>query len=192
MTPMFADEQAIVARLERDYPHLELGYDQEFNVQITRKAQTDAASKPHYLLRPGLITTASRQSVSAGFAVYPNPLLAQLSLVSFIHPNAEGELTEQTFTPVPKDWFGLKARLLSEPDVTSVKIDGLGLISVVYQNQVWQMMASYDITPNVLPPDPARTLSYANAGDLNGDGEIDYYLYYPNGDRQTMYIVPRN
>jgi hypothetical protein len=192
MTPMFADEQAIVARLERDYPHLELGYDQEFNVQITRKELTDAASKPHYLLRPGLITTASRQSVSAGFAVYPNPLLAQLSLVSFIHPNAEGELTEQTFTPVPKDWFGLKARLLSEPDVTSVKIDGLGLISVVYQNQVWQMMASYDITPNVLPPDPARTLSYANAGDLNGDGEIDYYLYYPDGDRQTMYIVPRN
>jgi hypothetical protein len=191
MTPMFADEKAVAALLDRDYPHLELGYDQEFNVQITRKNLTDTASKPRYLLRPGLITTPSRQGVTAGFAVYPNPLLAQLALVSFIHPNADGELTEQTFTPVPKDWFGLKARLLGELEVASVKMDGFGLITVVYQNQVWQMMASYDLTPNVLPADPDRELSYANAGDLNGDGEIDYYLYYPNGDRQTMYIVPR-
>jgi hypothetical protein len=45
--------------------------------------------------------------------------------------------------------------------------------------------------PNAAIPSENRPIVFINAGDLNGDGEVDYYAYYPNGDRQTIYIVPR-
>ena len=35
-----------------------------------------------------------------------------------------------------------------------------------------------------------RDIVFVEAGDLNDDGELDYYSYYPNGDRQTIYVFP--
>jgi hypothetical protein len=28
------------------------------------------------------------------------------------------------------------------------------------------------------------------AGDRNGDGEGDYYVYFPSGGRQIIYLLP--
>ena len=36
-----------------------------------------------------------------------------------------------------------------------------------------------------------REIVFIEAGDLNDDGELDYYSYYANGDRQTIYVFPQ-
>ncbi len=192
MYPMFNDEAGLKEQLDKDYPALSLDYDEDSNFVITgeRKTGTEAIL-PRYIGRAGLSAVKTYRSTEEGFVLYPNPLLRNLMLVSFVSRNEAGELMEQTMSPVPKDWFRFKERLLREPDVDSIKISSLGLITVVYKKELWQLMASYDILPNAAIPSENRPIVFINAGDLNGDGEVDYYAYYPNGDRQTIYIVPR-
>ncbi len=192
MYPMFNDEAGLKEQLDKDYPALSLDYDEDSNFVITgeRKIGTEA-TLPRYIGRAGLSAVKAYRSTEEGFVLYPNPLLRNLMLVSFVSRNEAGELMEQTMSPVPKDWFKFKERLLREPDVDSIKISSLGLITVVYKKELWQLMASYDILPNAAIPSENRPIVFTNAGDLNGDGEVDYYAYYPNGDRQTIYIVPR-
>ena len=192
MYPMFNDEAGLKEQLDKDYPALSLDYDEDYNFVITGKGKTGTeATLPRYIGRAGLSAVKAYRSTEEGFVLYPNPLLRNLMLVSFVSRNEAGELMEQTMSPVPKDWFRFKERLLREPDVDSIKISSLGLITVVYKKELWQLMASYDILPNAAIPSENRPIVFINAGDLNGDGEVDYYAYYPNGDRQTIYIVPR-
>lgn len=192
MYPMFNDEDGFKEQLEKDYPQLALNYDADSNFVITEEDNVGAeATLPRYIGRAGLSAVKATRSTEEGFVFYPNPLLRNLMLVSFVSRNEAGELMEQTMSPVPKDWFRFKERLLREPGVDSIKISSLGLITVVYRNEIWQLMASYDILPNAAIANENRGIVIINAGDLNDDGEADYYLYYPNGDRQTIYIVPR-
>ncbi len=192
MYPMFNDEAGLKEQLDKDYPALSLDYDEDSNFVITGEGKTGTeATLPRYIGRAGLSAVKAYRSTEEGFVLYPNPLLRNLMLVSFVSRNEAGELMEQTMSPVPKDWFRFKERLLREPDVDSIKISSLGLITVVYKKELWQLMASYDILPNAAIPSENRPIVFINAGDLNGDGEVDYYAYYPNGDRQTIYIVPR-
>ena len=192
MYPMFNDEAGLKEQLDKDYPALSLDYDEDSNFVITGEGKTGTeATLPRYIGRAGLSAVKAYRSTEEGFVLYPNPLLRNLMLVSFVSRNEAGELMEQTMSPVPKDWFRFKERLLREPDVDSIKISSLGLITVVYKKELWQLMASYDILPNAAIPSENRPIVFTNAGDLNGDGEVDYYAYYPNGDRQTIYIVPR-
>ena len=54
------------------------------------------------------------------------------------------------------------------------------------------MLADYTETPNAVFAKEGRPIVFINAGDLNGDDEDDYYYsYYPNGDRQTLYVFPQ-
>ena len=192
MYPMFNDEAGLKEQLDKDYPALSLDYDEDSNFVITGEGKTGTeATLPRYIGRAGLSAVKAYRSTEEGFVLYPNPLLRNLMLVSFVSRNEAGELMEQTMSPVPKDWFRFKERLLREPDVDSIKISSLGLITVVYKKELWQLMASYDILPNAAIPSENRPIVFINAGDLNDDGEVDYYAYYPNGDRQTIYIVPR-
>ena len=53
------------------------------------------------------------------------------------------------------------------------------------------MLATHMVTSNAVFAKEGRPIVFINAGDLNGDGEDDYYSYYPNGDLQTLYVFPQ-
>ena len=53
------------------------------------------------------------------------------------------------------------------------------------------MLADYTVTPNAVFAKEGRPIVFITAGDLNGDGEDDYYSDYPNGDLQTLYVFPQ-
>ena len=53
-----------------------------------------------------------------------------------------------------------------------------------------QAMADYEETPNAVVAASNRSIVFINVGDLNGDSEHNYYIFYPNEDRQVFYIFP--
>lgn len=191
MYPMFSNEPAVLAATAAYDSRFSLTYDNASNFVFTRDTKQGIdATEPRYVGRPGISAFKAVRSRSLGFHFYPSPWLKNLEQVSIISENSEGIIMEQELVPVPRDWLALKARLLAEPGVSSARIDSYGVISVVYRGQVVRLLASYESLPNKAPASDNRGIVFVAAGDLNGDGEVDYYSYYPNGERQTIYVFP--
>jgi hypothetical protein len=148
------------------------------------------ATQPRYVGRPGISAFRAVRSRKLGFHFYPSPWLANVEQVSFISENAAGEIMEQEMVPVPRDWFALKQRLLEEPRVSFARISSAGVISVGYYGRTVQLLTAYEVDPNKATANDNRDIVFVEAGDLNDDGELDYYSYYPNRDRQVIYVFP--
>jgi len=94
--------------------------------------------------------------------------------------------------PSPSDWLQFKTRVLKEGRVSRVSIDPRGVITVrETAGYEFRVLADYAVIPNAVFAKDGRPIVFINAGDLHADGEDDYYSYYPNGSRQTLYVFPQ-
>lgn len=168
-----------------------LSYDSDSNFVITRGRKTGTeATEPRYVGRPGVSAFRAVRSRELGVHFYPSPWLANRERVSLIFENEGGQIMEQELVPTARDWFALKQRLLAEPGVSSVRLSSEGVISIGYRGRVVEIVADYYTLPNAVAASANREIVFVEAGDRNGDGEIDYYSYYPNGDRQILFVRP--
>ena len=191
MYPMFVDETAVSDEIRRYDQRYAISYDEDSNFIITRDEKQGAeATLPRYIGRPGISAFRAVRDREPGFVFYPSPWLKNLQQVSLITRGDSGVMLEQELVPVPKDWFEFKAQLQSNPDVQYVRINSQGVITLGYRGEEYQLLASYDTMPNTVVAIEGREIVFVEAGDLNDDGEMDYYSYYANGDRQTLYTLP--
>jgi hypothetical protein len=195
MYPMFTDDDALLAAIKKEDPAFGLKYGADSYFEITKDTETGlAATLPRYVGRPGLsaVKLASGTERELGFFTYPSPFLANVNAVSLITRNDVGALMEQEMVPAPSDWLLFKTRVLKEGRVSRVSIDPRGVITIrETAGYEFRVLADYAVIPNAVFAKEGRPIVFINAGDLNGDDEDDYYSYYPNGDRQTLYVFPQ-
>ncbi|MDA8671747.1 hypothetical protein N9M46_01670 [Gammaproteobacteria bacterium] len=195
MYPMFTDDDALLAAIKKEDPAYGLKYGADSYFEITKDTETGlAATLPRYVGRPGLsaVKLASGTERELGFFTYPSPFLANVNAVSLITRNDVGTLMEQEMVPAPSDWLLFKTRVLKEGRVSRVSIDPRGVITIrETAGYEFRVLADYAVIPNAVFSKEGRPIVFINAGDLNANGEDDYYSYYPNGDRQTLYVFPQ-
>jgi hypothetical protein len=195
MYPMFTDDDALLAAIKKEDPAYGLKYGADSYFEITKDTETGlAATLPRYVGRPGLsaVKLASGTERELGFFTYPSPFLANVNAVSLITRNDVGALMEQEMVPAPSDWLLFKTRVLKEGRVSRVSIDPRGAITIrETAGYEFRVLADYAVIPNAVFSKEGRPIVFINAGDLNANGEDDYYSYYPNGDRQTLYVFPQ-
>jgi hypothetical protein len=195
MYPMFTDDDALLAAIKKGDPAYGLKYGADSYFEITKDTETGlAATLPRYVGRPGLsaVKLASGTERELGFFTYPSPFLANVNAVSLITRNDVGALMEQEMVPAPSDWLLFKTRVLKEGRVSRVSIDPRGVITIrETAGYEFRVLADYAVIPNAVFSKEGRPIVFINAGDLNANGEDDYYSYYPNGDRQTLYVFPQ-
>lgn len=126
-----------------------------------------------------------------GWRFSPSPYLANVDQVAFVRRDEQGDLWEQTLVPRPEEWFKFKDSLLGDSDVDFVSIGVDGLITITYRGEQLNAMSDFAVEPTEVLNKPDRPLVFLNAGDQNGDGRDDYYVYYSNGRRQLIYILPQ-
>ena len=81
--------------------------------------------------------------------------------------------------------------MLKKGGVNRVSMSPRGVITIRESRGFeFYVMADYEVTPNAAFAKGGRPIAFINAGDLNADGEDDYYSYYANGDRQVLYVFP--
>ena len=196
MYPMFTDDDALLAAIKKEDPAYGLKYGADSYFEITKDTETGlAATLPRYVGRPGLsaVKLASGTERELGFFTYPSPFLANVNAVSLITRNDVGALMEQEMVPAPSDWLLFKTRVLKEGRVSRVSIDPRGVITIrETAGYEFRVLADYAVIPNAVFSKEGRPIAFINAGDLNANGEDDYYSYYPNGDRQTLYVFIRD
>jgi hypothetical protein len=195
MYPMFTDDDALLAAIKKEDPAYGLKYGADSYFEITKDTETGlAATLPRYVGRPGLsaVKLASGTERELGFFTYPSPFLANVNAVSLITRNDVGALMEQEMVPARSDWLLFKTRVLKEGRVSRVSIDPRGVITIrETAGYEFRVLAGYAVIPNAVFSKEGRPIVFINAGDLNANGEDDYYSYYPNGDRQTLYVFPQ-
>ncbi|MDB2484524.1 LamG domain-containing protein [Gammaproteobacteria bacterium] len=195
MYPMFTDDDALLAAIKKEDPAYGLKYGADSYFEITKDTETGlAATLPRYVGRPRLsaVKLASGTERELGFFTYPSPFLANVNAVSLITRNDVGALMEQEMVPAPSDWLLFKTRVLKEGRVSRVSIDPRGVITIrETAGYEFRVLADYAVIPNAVFSKEGRPIVFINAGDLNANGEDDYYSYYPNGDRQTLYVFPQ-
>jgi len=195
MYPMFTDDDALLAAIKKEDPAYGLKYGADSYFEITKDTETGlAATLPRYVGRPGLsaVKLASGTERELGFFTYLSPFLANVNAVSLITRNDVGALMEQEMVPAPSDWLLFKTRVLKEGRVSRVSIDPRGVITIrETAGYEFRVLADYAVIPNAVFSKEGRPIVFINAGDLNANGEDDYYSYYPNGDRQTLYVFPQ-
>ena len=194
--PMFTDTDALEEAVEAEDPAYAITYGIDSDFSITKDKNTEAnATLPRYVGRPGLSAgriTERPPERPLGLYFYPSPWLANVGAASLITRSEAGALMEQALVPTPADWPAFKARVKSERSVSSVSISPQGVITIKeYGRETFSVLADYRVTPNAVAASASRPIVFINAGDANGDGEDDYYSYYPNGDRQLLYVFPR-
>ena len=80
----------------------------------------------------------------------------------------------------------LRAQYPAEPHqqaLCALRGNGVGGPHLLAQPRLFVLGAGVTANDN-------RDIVFVEAGDLNDDGEVDYYSYYPNGDRQVIYVFP--
>ena len=194
MYPMFTDDDALLAAIEKEDSAYGLKYGVDSYFEITKDTETGlAATLPRYVGRPGLsaVKLAAGTERELGFFTYSSPFLANVNAVSLITRSEDGTLMEQEMVPTPRDWLQFKARVGQEKRSSRVSINPRGLITVREAGgKEFHALADYEVTPNAAFAKEGRPIVFINVGDLNGDGEPDYHSYYANGDRQTIYVLP--
>jgi len=118
------------------------------------------------------------------------------SYVSAASPSSYGNWHHAAMTLASSGVFTLyidgKARVTKEGRVSRVSIDPRGVVTIrETAGYEFRVLADYTVTPNAVFAKEGRPIVFINAGDLNADSEDDYYSYYPNGDRQTLYVFPQ-
>jgi len=193
--PMFTDDDALLAAIKKEDPAYELKYGADSYFEITKDTKFGLeATLTRYVGRPGLsaVKLAAGSERKLGFYIYPSPFLANIDAVSLITRNDSGVLMEQEMVPSPSYWLQFKTRVLKEGRVSRVSIDPRGVITVrETAGYEFRVLADYAVIPNAVFAKEGRPIVFINAGDLNADGEDDYYSYYPNGSRQTLYVFPQ-
>jgi len=193
--PMFTDDDALLAAIKKEDPAYGLKYGADSYFEITKDTKFGLeATLTRYVGRPGLsaVKLAAGSERELGFYIYPSPFLANIDAVSLITRNDSGVLMEQEMVPSPSYWLQFKTRVLKEGRVSRVSIDPRGVITVrETAGYEFRVLADYAVIPNAVFAKEGRPIVFINAGDLNADGEDDYYSYYPNGSRQTLYVFPQ-
>ena len=117
-----------------------------------------------------------------------------METVSFVKtadsPFEFAERVEQVLVPRPLGWPILTLFLQDDPRVSNVKIGIEGLIEIEFNGATVCAVADYRVESNAAAPNPNRSLVLLPSADQNDDGASDYSIYYPDGSRQTLYLLP--
>lgn len=195
--PEFSEEFPIKRAVETYDSALSMGINDEGNFTINRVEAVegaDTAASQRFVGRPSVsaVNVSNEPTVNdEGWRFSPSPYLDNVEAVAFIRKDESGELWEQQLINRPADWFGFKAALLAMSEVNKVTIDIEGVISIVFRGELVRAMTAYEVELNATSNKPGRPLVFLNAGDRNGDGAEDYYVYYPDGSRQLIYLLPQ-
>ncbi|MFK5894082.1 MAG: hypothetical protein QM504_12745 [Pseudomonadota bacterium] len=116
--------------------------------------------------------------------VFGSPSEQPVNTVQYAHYfDKDGTLYRQTLYPTSADWDILKTKLNTLGDVS---LDIEGVITLQTENHIYRGIMDYKVESSTLGMDEIQLLS---VGDINGDAIGDYQVIYPNGDKQTLYVL---
>jgi hypothetical protein len=186
--PLFTDEVTIKEAVEVYDSALEMALKDDGDFLIGRRL--GMIDNNRFSGRPGVSAIKAEGTRSEGWKFSESPLLGNRESVSFVHADSEGTRWEHALVSRPEDWFGFKDALLSDPRISRVAIGIDGLIEITFDRKPVCAVADYAVEPSQAGPNPNRPVVFIPAGDRNGDGEGDYYVYFPSGGRQIIYLLP--
>jgi len=141
----------------------------------------------YYVVRPGLLAVPAYRHDTPGLHFHAMPGLGNVQGMSQVFESADGTLLEQDIIAVPADWNALSDLLWQlGDDVRDVSINELGLITVEQDAGTLRLRVELMVREGAEPA--GGPMRYTFAGDLSGNGVGDYWLIYPNGDRQAIYL----
>lgn len=140
-----------------------------------------------YVVRPGLLAVPAYRHDEPGLHFHAMPGLGNVQGMSQVFESVDGTLLEQDIIAAPADWDALSELLWQlGDDVRDVRINELGLITVEQDAGILRLRVELLVREGAEPAgDP---MYYTFAGDLSGNGVADYWLIYPNGDRQAIFL----
>lgn len=185
--PVLENVQSLESSLQTQ--GLALNFDERANLRISEPG-AGTENGVIYTARPDVVAVPAHRSMTPGLHLYQLESPPGVQGASLIYENADGDLLEQTLVPVASDWLALKAALEDMPDAAEVAIDTLGVITVDINGMAVQGRMDYAVTRPADPESDAPAVAFEEMGDLNGDGTGDYTITYPNGDQQTLYVLP--
>lgn len=144
----------------------------------------------YYSARPDVLALPAASDASAGLRSEGVPGLPNVSWVHNVFANDAGVMMDQLVVPWPAEWALLKAALTAQAAFSDVAINARGIISVTHGATQVRGLVSYQVYRDSASEAQPVRVTFLAAGDINGDGRNDYWLVYPNGERQALYVFP--
>ncbi|OFE13050.1 hypothetical protein PHACT_07790 [Pseudohongiella acticola] len=198
--PVLQDKSAFTAFLASF--GLDSSYDTRANLVARPRAPAETAQQRgngqvsalsanfYYMARPDVMAVAAEPGKAPGTYFEAVPGLAGATLITLVFADDNGKLMQQNVVPVPADWMLLKEGLTAMPDTSAIRIDPLGIISVSFPGQTVRGHSGFDVVRDAQHLAQPDQVVFQSAGDLNQDGNDDYWVIYPTGDRQALLIFP--
>jgi hypothetical protein len=153
----------------------------EFTVQTNGNLQVPATDGNWFSARPDWLATELGPDATMGFKTGESPYKKGFMSVSIVFTDSEGKTREQFIPPAVAHPETL--RLLAK----EVSVEAGGLVSFKLGSQAYNGVVDYQVTQG----DESMTgaLQVEPIPDANGDGIGDVVLVYPNGERQTLFVI---
>ncbi|OQY47082.1 MAG: hypothetical protein B6247_27020, partial [Candidatus Parabeggiatoa sp. nov. 2] len=153
----------------------------EFTVQTNGNLQIPAPEGVWFSARPDWFSIEQASETEMGLKFKDSPYGGGLILTSLVFTDREGKRREQLFSPA----IAQPATLYSL--AKDVSVEAHGLVSFKLDSQTYRGVVDYVVTQD--SEATTDTLQVEPIPDVNGDGIEDVMLIYPNGERQTMFVV---
>ncbi|MEX2334973.1 MAG: hypothetical protein WD600_11990, partial [Pseudohongiella sp.] len=164
--------------------------EEEMQVSVSRSSGQMAMQSQHRgfnIGRPDLLSVPASRGDAPGVVEFKVPGMGDLIAYSVLFENADGQLMQQDIVPVPADWPALRQLLSELPDVSQVNINERGVVSVAIGEISITGRMDYFVGTGSAEPGETRLIE---AGDLTGNGVMDFVVEYPDGRRQRLYVYP--
>jgi hypothetical protein len=160
-------------------------------MQANGNLQVPLANGDYYMARPNLFATDLLNEAPLGLNGTASPWIDYLNEISLVFDVSDPQLgtqqrRQQFMYPAAADPAALYALAAESDSSTILYNDGR-----VYayrgkgeQKTVYKGVLDYLVTPGNSTTDQVR---FYTTRDMNGDGDPDYEVIYPNGDQQIMY-----
>ena len=188
-------------RLEDKIMEAVTGYDSALAMELNGKGDFvianiagDLPGADSYTGRAAVTSQQVGEQTPLGWQFKPSAYLRNVESVSYVSRDVAGAEPstkfEQTLVPRPREWSLFRASLENDPRVSEVKISIDGLIQITYRGELLCAMADHRVEANAATSNPNRGLVFVPATDKNADDAEDYFVYYPDGSRQLIYLLP--
>ncbi len=144
--------------------------------------------QPAYtVIRPALYSTLADKTSPLGLQQRPHPELKNSPLFNLVfeQPKQSGKHWQQALYPVPKDWDALGG-YLRQHGYQNILLNPDGILQFEQNQKRYRGLMGYAVDIG----DQAGELRFETAGDINQDGQDDFWVVYPEGRRQQLFLLP--
>jgi hypothetical protein len=136
-----------------------------------------------YSARPDWITKEITDLTSTGINFLSSPLVGGTFLIQQVFIDPDGNQHEQLFYPA-----------VTNPEALDKSVDGMimeanGVVTFTLAGKNHHGVVDYAVTKDKAT---TNTLEISTIPDSNGDGQEDWQILYPTGERQKIFAIPAN